>query len=196
MVMVLADVDIRASIEFHHRHGKLATDYRCHPAGTIRRAGAVWATGSRLLSKSHAATAASSMAASSCCRRHVSISSRAITMSWESDPLTELAARGELMALSAPAASGSRWTRCGKRTCWKSFGRAARRRGRSGDDRADQSRSVISGRASASFSPDTPVSRALGSRFGFAGSALPSSVFQLRRRDRLRVWPASPSIDS
>lgn len=52
--------------------------------------------------------------------------------SWEGEPLTGLAADGQLMAFEH-AGLWSLWIRCVKRTCWKSCGKWVKRPGKSGD---------------------------------------------------------------
>ena len=65
------------------------------------------------------------------------------------------------------AASGSRWTRCATRCCWKTCGRRARRRGRSGHDRAR----LLAGPARAAHRPHRLQGRVAGALARTAGRA-------------------------
>ena len=93
----LSDLDIRASIEFHRRHGKLATITAVTPPG---RYGAMEQSGDRVTAfvekprGDGGVVNGGFFVLSPACIDLVADD----YVSWESYPLTELAARGELMA--------------------------------------------------------------------------------------------------
>lgn len=93
----LSDVDIRGSIEFHHRHGKLATITAVTPPG---RYGALQRSGDQVMAFAEkppgdgAVINGGFFVLSPACIDLIADD----YVSWENEPLTELAARGELMA--------------------------------------------------------------------------------------------------
>lgn len=93
----LSDVDIRASIEFHSRHGKLATVTAVTPPGKY---GALERSGDRVTAFVEKPRGDGGVinggffVLSPACIDLIA----GDHVSWESTPLTELAARGELMA--------------------------------------------------------------------------------------------------
>jgi glucose-1-phosphate cytidylyltransferase len=93
----LSDLDIKASIEFHHRHGKLATITAVTPPG---RYGAMEQSGDRVTAFVEKPRGDGGVINGG----FFVLSPSCIDLiagdyvSWESYPLTELAARGELMA--------------------------------------------------------------------------------------------------
>ena len=93
----LSDVDIRGSIDFHTRHGKLATITAVTPPG---RYGALQRSGDRVTAFAEkprgdgAVINGGFFVLSPACIDLITNDQ----VSWENEPLTELAARGELMA--------------------------------------------------------------------------------------------------
>jgi glucose-1-phosphate cytidylyltransferase len=126
----VGDVDVRATIALHRKEKRLATVTATQPPG---RFGAIRHEGTRVTGfrRSPSATAAGSMAGSSCSRRKSAATSTATARfgnanRWNASP------RKASSAFTFTAAFGIPWTPCATAVTSKTSGRRARPPGRSG----------------------------------------------------------------
>ncbi len=127
----VANIDIAALLEFHQRHGKLATITAVVPPG---RYGALLMDGDLVTRFSEKPPGDNALINGGFFVLHPSVLERieGDDTPWETAPLESLARGRELCAYRATPASGSRWTRCATRRRSRHSGRLAGRRGRCG----------------------------------------------------------------
>ena len=166
----LSDVDIRGSIDFHHRHGKLATITAVTPPG---RYGALQRSGDQVTAFAEKPRGDGGVINGG----FFVLSPACIDLDGErSGVLGERAFDRTRRArrvdgLSAPGLLAADGHASGKEHAGRAVGERQGAVEDLVDDRADQSRSFILGRPARPAHRDIPGSRGLGSRFGCIGSA-------------------------